>query len=115
MELFIDSNFLGHFICFSLDPEQKECLIEVIEKLLKDKTTVSAVHEQLINKMNHHHSSSLCRRTHRVTVHVCILYWDVPFHGLAGVFELNSGTNNLENSSNCSNALWFPFSSIPKY
>ena len=28
-------------ICFySLDPEQKDCLIEVIEKLLKDKTTV---------------------------------------------------------------------------
>ena len=28
-------------LCFySLDPEQKDCLIEVIEKLLKDKTTV---------------------------------------------------------------------------
>ena len=25
---------------YSLDPEQKDCLIEVIEKLLKDKTTV---------------------------------------------------------------------------
>lgn len=29
------------FLCFSLDPEQKEMLIEVIEKLLKDKSTVS--------------------------------------------------------------------------
>lgn len=29
------------FLCLSLDPEQKEMLIEVIEKLLKDKSTVS--------------------------------------------------------------------------
>ena len=29
------------FLLFSLDPELKEPLIEVIEKLLKDKTTVS--------------------------------------------------------------------------
>uniref|UniRef100_A0A452TD60 AP-3 complex subunit beta-1 n=1 Tax=Ursus maritimus TaxID=29073 RepID=A0A452TD60_URSMA len=30
------------FLCFSLDPEQKEMLIEVIEKLLKDKSTLVA-------------------------------------------------------------------------
>ena len=29
---------------FSLDPEQKDQLIEVIEKLLADKTTVSQMH-----------------------------------------------------------------------
>lgn len=31
------------FLYFSLDPEQKEMLIEVIEKLLKDKSTVSNI------------------------------------------------------------------------
>ena len=31
-------------VSFSLDPELKEPLVEVIEKLLKDKTTVSREH-----------------------------------------------------------------------
>ena len=37
--------FITHFVVFvfSLDPEQKDYLIEVIEKLLKDKTTVCAL------------------------------------------------------------------------
>ena len=37
-----------HFFAYdrSLDPEQKECLIEVIEKLVKDKTTVSDFFKQ---------------------------------------------------------------------
>lgn len=35
-----ESDSLFHSL-FSLDPEQKEMLIEVIEKLLKDKSTVS--------------------------------------------------------------------------
>ena len=33
------------FLLLSLDPELKEPLIEVIEKLLKDKTTVSLQHK----------------------------------------------------------------------
>lgn len=35
---------------FSLDPEQKEHLIEVIEKLLKDKSTVSTAHSLTITR-----------------------------------------------------------------
>lgn len=32
--------YYNYVLIYSLDPEQKDCLIEVIEKLLKDKTTV---------------------------------------------------------------------------
>ena len=49
-----DSMRFDVFFGFSLDPEQKEMLVEVIEKLLADKTTVSTIffskiHTALIN------------------------------------------------------------------
>lgn len=37
----------------SLDPEQKDCLIEVIDKLLKDKTTVRNFAKSLKSVINH--------------------------------------------------------------
>lgn len=43
-------------LCFSLDPEQKEMLIEVIEKLLKDKSTVSNIFLCLSTIIFHLHS-----------------------------------------------------------
>ena len=39
----LDQSRVNVLICFRLDPDQKDALIEVIEKLLKDQTTVMAM------------------------------------------------------------------------
>ena len=57
-----DVSFACTFISMcSLDPEQKEQLTEVIEKLLKDQTTVSLIDccEMLTHKQTHTHTHSL--------------------------------------------------------